>query len=165
MKKLLSIILAILMVVTTVPFAFAADEIPDFSDAKVLTDVSGKLYIDGEVAEKSGSAYDLPAGKYTLTGDISTTGYLDVEGEAVLDLNGYIWNLNDCDINLNAPLSVYDTSTDKTGKITSRQYTTIRANNETAVFSLYGGTIENTSTGTGRYPISTMWARLPIRWF
>jgi len=146
------------MIATTVPFAFAADEIPDFSDAKVLTDVDGVLYIDGEVAEKSGSTYDLPAGKYKLTEDISTTVYLFVEGEAVLDLNGYIWNLNDCDINLNAPLSVYDTSTDKTGKITSRQYTTIRANNVTAVFSLYGGTIENTSTGTERYSISAAWA-------
>ena len=161
-NKILSIILAILMIATTVPFAFATDEIPDFSDAKVLTDVSGVLYIDGEVAKKSGSAYDLPAGKYKLTGDISTTGYLDVEGEAVLDLNGYIWNLNDYYIDLYAPLSVYDTSTDKTGKITSRQYTTIRANNETTVFSLYGGTIENTSTGTGRYPISTMWASVNL---
>ena len=157
-RKLLSIILAILMIATTVPFAFAADEIPDFSDAKVLTAVSGKLYIDGEVAEKSGSAYDLPAGKYKLTEDISTTVYLDVEGEAVLDLNGYIWNLNDYYIDLYAPLSVYDTSTDKTGKITSRHYTTIGADDVTAVFSLYGGTIENTSTGTGHYPISTMWA-------
>ena len=157
-NKILSIILAILMIATTVPFAFAADEIPDFSDAKVLTAVSGKLYIDGEVAENDGSAYDLPAGKYKLTEDISTTVYLFVEGEAVLDLNGYIWNLNDYDINLNAPLSVYDTSTDKTGKITSRHYTTIGADDVTAVFSLYGGTIENTSTGTERYSISATWA-------
>ena len=47
MKKNLSIILAILMIVTTVPMAFAADETPDFSDAKVLsTDTDGYLYID-----------------------------------------------------------------------------------------------------------------------
>ena len=37
MKKLLSIILAILMIVTTAPFAFAAEETPDYSDAKVFT--------------------------------------------------------------------------------------------------------------------------------
>lgn len=37
MKKTLSIILAILMIVTTAPVAFAAEETPDFSDAKVFT--------------------------------------------------------------------------------------------------------------------------------
>lgn len=142
-NKILSIFLAILMIATTVPFAFAADEIPDFSDAKVLTADSGKLYIDGEVAEY------LPAGKYKLTGDISTTVYLTVNGEVVLDLNGYTWDLNTCYISVNAPLSVYDTSTDKTGKITSSNFDTIWLNDTDAVFSLYGGTIENTSTGTG----------------
>lgn len=142
-NKILSIILAILMIATTVPFAFAADEIPDFSDAKVLTAVSGELYIDGEVAKY------LPAGKYKLTGDISTTVYLTVNGEVVLDLNGYTWDLNTCYISVYEPLSVYDTSTDKTGKITSSNFDTIWLNDTDAVFSLYGGTIENTSTGTG----------------
>ncbi|MBQ3136902.1 MAG: hypothetical protein IJB74_05395 [Clostridia bacterium] len=151
-RKLLSIILAILMIATTVPFAFAADEIPDFSDAKVLTAVSGKLYIDGEVAEY------LPAGKYKLTGDISTTVYLSVNGEVVLDLNGYTWDLNTCYISVKAPLSVYDTSTDKTGKITSSNFDTIWLNDTDAVFSLYGGTIENTSNGTGCRSIDATWA-------
>ena len=162
LKKTLSIVLAILMVATTVPFAFAADETPDFSDAKVLTSVDGVLYIDGEAAEKSGSTYVLPAGKYKLMGDISTTAYLWGEGEAVLDLNGYIWNLNNCYIDLRAPLSVYDTSTDKTGKITSSWIDTIWLNNATAVFSLYGGTIENTSTGTERYTICAAWASVNL---
>ncbi len=161
-NKILSIILAILMIATTVPFAFAADEIPDFSDAKVLTDVDGVLYIDGEVAENDGSVYDLPAGKYKLTEDISTTVYLYVEGEAVLDLNGYIWNLNNCDISLNEPLSVYDTSTDKTGKIASSNFDTIWLNDTDAVFSLYGGTIENTSTGIERYSICAAWASVNL---
>ena len=68
LKKTLSIILTILMIVTSVPFAFAADEIPDFSDAKVLTAVSGELYIDGEVAKY------LPAGKCYSSVSISLGG-------------------------------------------------------------------------------------------
>lgn len=37
MKKLLSIILAILMIVATIPMAFAVEETPDYSDANAFT--------------------------------------------------------------------------------------------------------------------------------
>ena len=80
MKKALSIILAILMIVTTVPMAFAADETPDFSDAKILTvNDEGILCIDGVQVEydtyKVTSTYFLyyqylPSGKYKLASDI-----------------------------------------------------------------------------------------------
>ena len=72
MKKLLSIILAILMIVTTVPMAFAAEDTPDFSDAKVLsTDADGYLYIDGQKIDVYLNSFDeerqlIPSGKYKL---------------------------------------------------------------------------------------------------
>lgn len=37
MKKILAIILAILMIVATIPMAFAVEENPDYSDANVFT--------------------------------------------------------------------------------------------------------------------------------
>lgn len=160
-KKILSIILAILMIAITVPFAFAADEIPDFSDAKVITaDASGLVYVDGVALEITGYSSNrviLPEGEYKLTSNISTTYLIWIDDEAVLDLNGYTWVLNDYSINLNAPLSVYDTSTDKTGKITSNSNATIWINNEVAVFSLYSGTVENTKSTTGGYAIYASW--------
>ena len=147
MKKALSIILAILMIVTTIPFAFAADETPDFSDAKVLTSVDGVLYIDGVEAETNSSKSQsrIYEGKYILEGDIETSRYIWILGDTTLDLNGYTWNLADKHIIANMPLSVYDTSEAETGKITSVDSRTILLNDKNAVFSLYSGTIKNTS--------------------
>ena len=149
MKKLLSIILAILMIVTTIPMAFAADETPDFSDAKVLTTVDGVLYIDGVEAETNSSKSQsrIYEGKYILEGDIETSRYIWIFGDTTLDLNGYTWNLTDKYIIVNAPLSIYDTSEAETGKITSGSSSlTITINDVAAGFNLYGGTIENTSS-------------------
>ena len=160
MKKLLSIILAILMIVTTVPMAFAADETPDFSDAKVLTAVDGALYIDGVEAETNSSKSQsrIYEGKYILGGDIETSRYIWIFGDTTLDLNGYTWNLTDKYINVNAPLSIYDTSEAETGKITSGSSNqTININNVAAGFNLYGGTIENTSI-SGRCALDVSWA-------
>ena len=147
MKKTLSIILAILMIVTTIPFAFAADDTPDFSDAKVLTSIDGVLYIDGVEAETNSSKSQsrIYEGKYILEGDIETSRYIWILGDTTLDLNGYTWNLADKHIIANMPLSVYDTSEAETGKITSVDSRTILLNDKNAVFSLYSGTIENTS--------------------
>ena len=157
MKKLLSIILAILMIVTAIPFALAAEEAPDFSDAKAITEENGILYIDGEKAEDDGVTFLLHAGKYKLAENISTS-YIWIEGEVVLDLNGYVWDLGECNIVVNAPFSVYDTSADKNGKITSSFFCTIDTNSEYGVFSLYSGTIENNSVYEDRMAISAMWA-------
>ena len=152
MKKTLSIILAILMIVTTIPMAFAAEETPDFTDAKGLTSVDNLLYIEGE----AGATAVLPAGKYKLSGNISTDySRVDTEGEVVINLNGYTWNLNNGHICERGSLSVYDTSTDKTGKITSNSVYTIFRGNESQGFYLYGGTIENTSSDTECYAIYT----------
>ena len=157
MKKLLSIILAILMIVTAIPFALAAEEAPDFSDAKAITEENGILYIDGEKAEDDGVTFLLHAGKYKLAENISTS-YIWIEGEVVLDLNGYVWDLEDSYIAVNAPFSVYDTSAEENGKITSTFFCTIDTNSEYGVFSLYSGTIENNSVYEDRMAISAMWA-------
>ncbi len=144
-NKILSIILAILMIVTTVPFAFATDETPDFSDAKVLTSVDGMIYIDGVEAETSGTDQYLPTGEYILTGNITTSCYIYVsEGESVaLDLNGYVWDMGSDYLHLNGVFSLYDTSENETGKIMSSAYHVVYLQ-EGSTFSLYSGTVENT---------------------
>ena len=160
MKKLLSITLAILMIVTTIPFAFAADETPDFSDAKVLTSIDGVLYIDGVEAKTNSSKTEsgIYEGKYILGGDIETSRYIWIMGDATLDLNGYTWNLTDKYISVNAPLSVYDTSETETGKITAGfAVQTIATNDVAAGFNLYGGSIENTSTSASAVAIRATW--------
>ena len=142
MKKTLSIILAILMIVTTIPMAFAAEDTPDFSDANELTSVYDSLYINGERITDA----MLPEGKYKLSGNISTDYYyFFTDGEVVIDLNGYTWNMNGGRIIAGDSLSVYDTSTDKTGKITTN-IDMRGAISLGEVFNLYGGTIENTSS-------------------
>ena len=132
----------------------------DFSDAKVLTAVDGALYIDGVEAETNSSKSQsrIYEGKYILGGDIETSRYIWIFGDTTLDLNGYTWNLTDKYINVNAPLSIYDTSEAETGKITSGSSNqTININNVAAGFNLYGGTIENTSI-SGRCALDVSWA-------
>lgn len=177
MKKILSIILAILMIVTTVPMVFADDEAvgadgdcirdngcgyefakneesaPDFSDAKVLSsNADGFFYIDGvKVGENSsGSAQLLPTGKYKLEGDIFSdirSVGIKVGQEVVIDLNGYEWIFKGVEhITLEGELSLYDLSEDETGKIVAEtSWGTVNIQNESAVFNLYGGTVESTS--------------------
>ena len=132
----------------------------DFSDAKVLTAVDGALYIDGVEAETNSSKSQsrIYEGKYILGGDIETSRYIWIFGDTTLDLNGYTWNLTDKYINVNVPLSIYDTSEAETGKITSGSSNqTININNVAAGFNLYGGTIENTSI-SGRCALDVSWA-------
>ena len=87
----------------------------------MLTSIDGVLYIDGVEAEtnSSKSRSNIYEGKYILEGDIETSRYIWILGDATLDLNGYTWNLTDKYISVNAPLSVYDTSETETGIITS----------------------------------------------
>ena len=149
MKKTLSIILAILMIVTTIPMAFAAEDTPDFSDANELTSVYDSLYINGKRINDA----TLPEGKYKLSGNISTNYYyFSTDGEVVIDLNGYTWNMNGGKIIAGDSLSVYDTSTDKTGKITTNDDES-GAIVLSKVFNLYGGTIENTSSNKTAYAL------------
>ena len=84
MKKTLSIILAILMIVTTIPMAFAAEDTPDFSDADELTSVYDSLYLNGEWFNYG----ILPEGKNKLSGNISTTLYnFETDGESKFVMN------------------------------------------------------------------------------
>ncbi len=156
LKKTLSIILTILMIVTTVPFAFAADETPDFSDAKVLTSVDGMLYIDGVEAEITTNTFGdknqhIPDGKYKLEGNITTDACffrIDEEAHVILDLNGYTWDFMEGKyITSNGSISVYDTSDDETGKLVSTREV-INLNKTGSAFNLYGGTVETTGTSS-----------------
>ena len=143
MKKTLSIILAILMIVTTIPFAFAADETPDFSDAKILTsDADGNLYIDGKVV----SNRYIPGGKYKLGSDMKTDKncfWIKEGNNVLLDLNGYTWDLVTNYLIVECELSVYDTSANESGKLVSSE-STIQPY-ESNKLNIYGGTIETTA--------------------
>ena len=156
MKKLLSIILAILMIVTAVPFALAAEEAPDFSDAKVLSsDADGYLCIDGVRIDVylTNVFYEerqaIPSGKYKLEGDIlSNACPVSIKGgeNVVLNLNGYDWIFEGQDsLLLNGELSLYDLSEDETGKIVAESsWGNVNMQDEDAVFNLYSGTLEST---------------------
>ena len=143
MKKTLSIILAILMIVTTIPFAFAADDILDFSDAKILTsDADGNLYIDGKVV----SNRYIPGGKYKLGSDMKTDKncfWIKEGNNVLLDLNGYTWDLVTNYLIVECELSVYDTSANESGKLVSSE-STIQPY-ESNKLNIYGGTIETTA--------------------
>ncbi len=161
-KKTLSIILAILMLVTSVPFAFAADEAPDFSDAKVITsDSDGKISVDGvelEMIDTYNRSVVLPAGNYKLTGDISTNYHIftDEGATIALDLNGYVWDLKDKEVIIDGVFSIYDTSENETGKLTtSCSSGTITVNREGCAFCLYSGTVESTSLASNAYTVAS----------
>ncbi len=151
LKKTLSIILAVLMIATTIPFAFAADETPDFSDVKILTvNSDGILCIDGEPVNCKGTIVKsqyIPDGKYKLSGDISTGNlihfYTDKESDVIIDLNGYTWNSERFILYVQGSFSVYDTSAQKTGKIISDSLGTIFTYTVASEINLYSGTLEN----------------------
>lgn len=127
----------------------AEDTTPNFSDAQILTVVEGVLYIDGEALAIDGSKSTIPAGDYKLESDITTDIYISTEGSINLDLNGHTWDMSAkyLSLNKNATLSLYDTSANKTGKITSSSYQTIYLSSSSSTFNLYSGTVENTSDG------------------
>ena len=127
----------------------AEDTTPDFSTAKVLTAVDGALYIDGEALAIDGSESTMPEGNYKLTGDITTDIHVLIGDNSTinLDLNGYTWNMSEGTLNLysNAALSLYDTSVDGDGKITSSFVRMIWLRRAGATFNLFSGMVENTS--------------------
>lgn len=134
---------------------------PDFSDARVLTAVDGVLCIDGEAltinTDNFGDTYVIiPEGNYKLTGNIATDIYIRTEGSINLDLNGYTWDMSGkyLFLNDNVTLSLYDTSVNKTGKITtSSRVCTIRLSGSGSTFNLYSGTVENTSNEVNAYGV------------
>ena len=134
----------------------AEDTTPDFSNAKVLTAVDGVLCIDGvaltiNTNQFGNTSVIIPEGNYMLTGDIATDIFVYTEGSINLDLNGYTWDMSGkyLLINGNVTLSLYDTSVNKTGKITSSSFHTIYLNGSGSTFNLYSGTVGNTSDAEG----------------
>ena len=157
MKNLLSIILAILMIVTTIPMAFAAEETPDFSDAKVLsTDADGYLYIDGQKIDVYLNSFDeerqlIPSGKYKLEGDIETincTPGIKSQENVIINLDGYKWTFEGLEhLLLEGELSIYDLSEKETGKlVASSSWGVVSIQDKGAVFNLYSGTLESINT-------------------
>ena len=167
LKKTLSIILAILMIVTTMPFAFAAEDTPDFSDAKVLSaDADGYLYIDGQKIDVYLNSFDeerqlIPSGKYKLEGDIAaincTLGIKSQEN-VIINLDGYKWTFEGLKhLILEGELSIYDLSEKETGKlVASSSWGVVSIQNEGAVFNLYSGTLESINTYALRCTIGTV---------
>ena len=161
MKKTLSIIVAIIMIVTTIPFAFAAEDTPDFSDAKILTvNDADILCIDGvEVYYKVISGivvYQyIPTGKYKLASDISThylsLFHTDAGSDVEIDLNGYTWSSEKFVLYVQGSLSIYDTSAENTGKIISTDTNGgILTYNGAREINLYNGTLENIDISVSR---------------
>ena len=119
MKKTLSIILAILMIVTTVPMAFAAGDVievngtgfSDFDDAAAYVrnldePAEIKLLADIEVSE---SRFDV---------SIPEVGFLwMVNAETTIDLNGYTITFDNGVYFADGPFVITDTSEQGDGKI------------------------------------------------
>ncbi len=116
--------------------------------AKVLTSDGGYLYIDGVKAETTGSRQLLPTGNYIPAGNITTSYNIYVEnGESVtLDLNGYTWYSNI--LSVYGAFSLYDTSENETGKITSNDEAYTISVTDYGQFSLYSGAVENINAGS-----------------
>lgn len=131
----------------------AEETTPDFSGAKVLTAVDGALYINAD------SVSTIPAGNYKLESDITTDIYVYTEGSINIDLNGYTWDMSGkyLSLNGNVTLSLYDTSVNKTGKITSSFAQTIDFRGSGSTFNLYSGTVENTSDNVNAQGVSCLY--------
>lgn len=162
-KNLTTILFALVAMMMPIGAWATAYETPDFSDAKVLTTVDGSLYVDGvelEITPASlGSSLHqtIPVGKYILKSNIESIYWLDVnEGEVMINLNGYTWNLNDKDIRVTSTLSIYDTSANETGKIGSdRRVIYLDDPEDGSLFNLYSGTLE--SRGATSWTLDASW--------
>ncbi len=162
-KNVTTFLFALVAMIMPIGAWATAYETPDFSDAKVLTTVDGSLYVDGvelEITPASlGSTLHqtIPVGKYILKSNIESIHLLYVkEGEVIINLNGYTWNLNDGDIRVRSTLSIYDTSADQTGKICSDRSVIYLNNSEGgSLFNLYSGTLE--SRGATNWTLDASW--------
>lgn len=162
-KNLTTILFALVAMMMPIGAWATAYETPDFSDAKVLTAVDGSIYVDGvelEITPASlGSSLHqtIPVGKYILHSNIESIYWIDVnEGEVMINLNGYTWNLNDREIRVESTLSIYDTSANETGKIGSDRNVIYLGNpEEGSLFNLYSGTLE--SRGATSWTLDASW--------
>ena len=146
-NRITATVLAVLIIGTAVDVSalatVAAEEILDFSEAQVLTEENGSLYIDGVEC-----LYLIPAGNYKLGENITTNKKFTTNASVNLDLNGYTWNMSDTYLELqgSATVSLYDTSAEQTGKLTASVIQTIELLGTGTTFNLYSGTVENTSS-------------------
>lgn len=162
-KNLTTILFALVAMMMPIGAWATAYETPDFSDAKVLTAVDGSLYVDGVALEITpaslGSSLHqtIPVGKYILNSNIESIYWIDVkEGEVMINLNGYTWNLNEREIRVESTLSIYDTSADQTGKIGSDRNVIYLDNpKDGSLFNLYSGTLE--SRGATNWTLDASW--------
>ncbi len=162
-KNLTTILFALVAMMMPIGAWATAYETPDFSDAKVLTTVDGSIYVDGvelEITPASlGSSLHqtIPVGKYILHSNIESIYWIDVnEGEVMINLNGYTWNLNDRVITVTSTLSIYDTSANETGKIGSdRNVIYLDDPEDGCLFNLYSGTLE--SRGATSWTLDASW--------
>lgn len=162
-KNVTTILFALVAMMMPIGAWATAYETPDFSDAKVLTAVDGSLYVDGVALEITpaslGSSLHqiIPVGKYILHSNIESIYWLDVnEGEVMINLNGYTWNLNDRDIRVTSTLSIYDRSANETGKIGSdRRVIYLDDPEDGSLFYLYSGTLE--SRGATSWTLDASW--------
>lgn len=162
-KNLTTILFALVAMMMPIGAWATAYETPDFSDAKVLTAVDGSIYVDGVALEITpaslGSSLHqtIPGGKYILNSNIESIYWIGVnEGEVMINLNGYTWNLNDREIRVESTLSIYDTSANETGKIGSDRNVIYLGNPEDgSQFNLYSGTLE--SRGATNWTLDASW--------
>ena len=121
MKKLMSVLLALALVLAMVPVAASAES------TELPTPVDGVI---------------------TLTEDVTLTETLSVLSDQVIDLNGWTLNVSRLDVNPGVSLTVQDTSEEQDGKITSSNAQTVVVW-DTGTFTLESGTIENTASEDG----------------
>ena len=121
MKKLMSVLLALVLVLAMVPVAASAES------TELPTPVDGVI---------------------TLTEDVTLTETLSVLSDQVIDLNGWTLNVSRLDVNPGVSLTVQDTSEEQDGKITSSNAQTVVVW-DTGTFTLESGTIENTASEDG----------------
>ena len=144
MKKTLSIILAILMIVTTIPMAFAAGDVievngkafSDFDDAAAYVrnldePAEIKLLADIEVSE---SRFDV---------SIPEVGFLwMVNAETTIDLNGYTITFDNGVYFADGPFVITDTSEQGDGKIQAETMQLHASMVGKAYLTLENGTLE-----------------------
>ncbi len=144
MRKTLSIILAILMIVTTIPMAFAAGDVievngkafSDFDDAAAYVrnldePAEIKLLADIEVSE---SRFDV---------SIPEVGFLwMVNAETTIDLNGYTITFDNGVYFADGPFVITDTSEQGDGKIQADTMQLHASMVEKAYLTLKNGTLE-----------------------
>ena len=112
MKKFLSILLAIVMVVSLMPAAFAAG-------------VPTTYNVDTEAELKDAVAAAQTGDTIALLGDVTLTGYLGINKEITIDLNGKTINTGNVSyavyVYTAGKLTIDDTSAEKTGEISGNE--------------------------------------------